>query len=243
MRYRTYRGHLTQTGAFVVGLGLALLAVVGTGATGESATLAAVLVVGSRQRSLAGLVGAIAVGALGLGAIAWLLATGMDVVPFGTSVTVGLGLAIGGGLGSVVWLLVVGEEAQDSTETVTVDMSDETPERPSPEPADLFDASPDPIVFFAASQEGPVVLAVNEAFEDAFGVTGSALAETPLADGVLLAEGGDDLATAARDGEPFDRVMPCETDDGHRDMRVRLALTGDPADTGGYVVYTPVDDA
>lgn len=209
---------------------------------GTASLVAAPLLLASpRRKSLAGLVTSIAVGALVLGAVAWVVASQTTLLPLGTTVAAGLGLAVGGGLGSVVWLLGLEETEEASTEEVTVDMAEETTERPTPEPVDLFDASPDPIVFFAGDDGHPVVMAVNAAFEGTFGVSGSALVDTPLADGLLVAEGAEDLAAAAQAGDSFDRVLVCETDDGERRMRVRLAVTRDPEDSGGYVIYTPTD--
>lgn len=205
----------------------------------QATGLATVLIVGGRGRSLGGLVGSIGAGALCLGAIAWLVTSQTGFLASNGTLAVGLGLAVGGGLGSVAWLVAVGEDRQDETEEVTVDMEED--DGPTPTPVDLFDASPDPILFFAEDADGPVVLAANHAFEGVFGVSGSALEGTPLAEGLLAAEGATGVVTAARDGGSFDRVLACETDDGQREMRVRLAVTDDPTASGGYVLYTPVE--
>lgn len=244
-------GRVARLGGSVVAVAAVLAAALALGAAVAPrpaavpvpAAFVGLLLATPQRRSLAGLVGSIAVGALVLGGVGWLVATQTAILPFGATVAAGLGLAVGGGLGSVVWLLAIDEAEDTSTEEVTVDMADEPAEGPSPEPVDLFDASPDPIVFFAGGEGGPVVMAVNAAFEETFGVSGSALAETPLADGLLVAEDAEDLAAAAGAGDSFDRVLTCETDRGERRMRVRLAVTRDPERSGGYVVYTPADVA
>lgn len=211
-------------------------------ASPEVAGAAVLLVGGDRYRTLGGLVGSIATGALVGGALAWLATTVTGVVSVPSTLATGLGLAVGGGLGSVVWLIGLGDEVEDGTETVTVDMEGDEAAGPAPEPVDLFEASPDPICFYSEAPEGPVVRAVNPAFTAVFGVSSDALDGVPLREGVLVAERADDVVAAAREGRVFDEVVACETDDGRQPMRVRIAATG-RGRTDGYVLYTAVEDA
>ena len=207
----------------------------------DPVTAGVVLLVGSeRVKSIGGLVGSIAAGAVVLGVVLWLVATGTTLLPVTALVAAGVGLAVGGGLGSVVWLFAVGEEDADTGESVTVDMDDQGEAGPAPEPVDLFEASPDPILFFAETPEGPVVRAVNPAFVSAFGVSSEALDGVPLREGLLVSEGAEDVVAAARAGGTFDEVLACEGEDGTQAMRVRLAATGRDR-TDGYVLYTPAD--
>lgn len=225
--------------ALAVGLAVALLTAPASPGR-VSGTLAAVLLVGTSERALSGLVGAIAAGAVVLGGVAWLVASQTALVPIDATVAAGLGIAVGGGLGSVAWLLLHGDAAEDSSETVTVDMGGDEGAVPSPTPADLFDANPDPILYYGG--DPPVVRAANPAFESVFGVSGAALDGTPLREGLFVAEDADRIATAAADGEGFDRVLACETEAERRRMRVRLAAAGGDR-PAGYVLYTPVEDA
>jgi len=240
-------GRREPSGTGVRALSLPVAAIVvaiamGWGGADPSLAGATLLFVGGeRYRSLGGLVGSIATGALVVGAVAWLVATQTTAVPVEPTLLTGLGLAVGGGLGSVVWLVGLGEEADESTETVTVDMESDESTGPDPEPVDLFEASPDPICFYAEGADGPVVRAVNPAFQRIFGVSSAALDGEPLAEGSLVVDRGDDLVDAARAGRTFDEVLPCETADGERPMRIRIAATG-RGRTDGYVLYAPVDE-
>ena len=210
----------------------------------DAAPLGATLlfVGGDRYRSMTGLVGAIAAGALGLGTVAWLVATQTAIVAAGPTLVTGLGIAVGGGLGSLVWLLGLGDSEATEADTVTVEMEGDETSQPAPEPVDLFEANPDPICFYAEAADGPVVRAVNPAFERVFGVSSAALDGEPLADGALVGDDGAALVEAARAGRSFDEVCTCETADGERAMRVRIAATG-RGRSDGYVLYSPVPDA
>lgn len=229
-------------GVPVAVLAATLVVTAGTG-VGDPATAGVVLLVGSeRIKSIGGLVGSIAAGAVGLGVILWLVATGTTLLPVTALVAAGVGLAVGGGLGSVVWLFAVGDEDVDTGESVTVDMDDQGAAGPTPEPVDLFEASPDPILFYVETPDGPVVRAVNPAFVSTFGVTSEALDGVPLREGLLVTEGAEDVVAAARAGDLFDEVLACEGEDGTQSMRIRIAATGRDR-TDGYVLYTQTDAA
>jgi hypothetical protein len=225
----------------IAALGLALtVSLAGTAQSGGVAAAGVVLVVGSdRLQSTGGLVGSIASGAVVTGAVVGLVAAVTELVPFSPLVAAGIGIAVGGGLGSVVWLVSLDDEEPDTGETVTVDM-DEGDAVPTPEPVDLFEASPDPILFYTETPDGPVVRAVNPAFTDAFGVTSEALDGTPLRDGLFVADDAEAVLEAARASDVFDEVVACETEAGDSEMRLRIAATG-RSRTDGYVLYTPVE--
>jgi len=198
------------------------------------------LVLGASAGTLRGLVAAIGVGAVVVGAIAWLGASvaGGPVAP---PLAAGLGVAVGGGLGSVVWLLAVGDETETETEAVTVDMREDETAVPSPEPADLFEASPDPILFYGGPE--PAVRAANPAFADAFGTDPGAVEGRPLGDALRVETGGTALVEAAVGNRPADETLPCALDGGTADVRVRVVPTRGGDSPAGYVVYGPLDGA
>jgi len=118
-----------------------------------------------------------------------------------------------------------------------VDM-DET-EAPGPRPADLFEASPDPLLYYDTAGGAPVVRAGNPAFEATFGVADDTLDGTALP-AALGAADGDDITSAATAGKELDAVRRCETADSAHDLRIRVVPVGDG--TRGYVMCTgPVD--
>jgi PAS domain-containing protein len=223
-----------------VGLGFLSLAVV-LGGKGSAAAAGPVLLVGlTGGHDLSRLLGWIGGGAVVVGALLWAVGT-VFRGPFAPELLLGFGIAIGGGLGGVIRLLAVGEQEPETDETVTFERSgagdaDSTPE---PRPADLFEESPDPILYFDDSGEGPVVRAVNPAFESVFGVTVTAVEGAALADASMATERVDDLVAAASAGEAFGETVACETatDDGR--FRLTVAARTDDAGTRGYVCYTP----
>ncbi len=218
--------------------------VVAAGGAANGATVAGLglLLAGPASRDdVLGHVGWIGMGAAVLGAVGWV--TGTVVEGFLTPIlAAGMGIAVGGGLGAVVRLLAVGEPEPSTPETVTVDRTDTgEASRPEPRPADLFEQAPDPILYYGDAGEGPVVRAVNPAFESAFGVSAAAVTDAALGDALMVAERADDLDEAARNGGEFDAVVDCETPDGTRPMRVRVAADAGGEATDGYVLYTPTE--
>jgi len=239
MRLRVTRGRRW------VGLALALvgaLVLVGSDPAGSPHARAglALLALGiGGERSLRGLVAAIAAGALVLGGVAWLAA---DVVAgsLAPGLAAGLGIAVGGGLGSVVWLLAVGEDEEDDTEEMTVDMQ-ATEGRPSPEPADLFEANPDPILYYGSEPE-LTVRAANPAFGEVFGTSPDDLEGQPLEAALGVEAEREAILEAARAGRPADETVPCETAAGREPLRVRIAPTGTGDLAAGYVIYGPAGE-
>ena len=235
------------TGTRVLAGALAALASLAWLASGgaDAGTLAGpLLVVGIAGRhNLLTLLGWIAGGAGIVGVLLWGIATfaSLSVAP---ELMLAAGIAIGGGLGGVVRLLSVEEEPQDTAETVTFERSagGSDDSGPEPRPADLFEGSPDPIVYYDDSGDGPVVRAVNPAFEDAFGVASGAVEDAALGDALMLAEGVDDLVAAAAAGTAFSATLACETAAGEQRCVVRLASVSDEAGTRGYVLYTPLEN-
>lgn len=166
----------------------------------------------------------IAAGAGVFAALGWAVAT---VAGFPPRLPVGIGIALGGGIGAGTRYIAAAEEAEEG-ESVTVEMD----RADDPEPADLFEASPDPILYYAPAEAGPVVRAVNPAFEATFGVETATLAGTPLAEGLMT---GGDAAAAVAAGESADAVA-CSTDAGEKRFDLRVAPVGEER---GYVVYVP----
>lgn len=243
MRLRVSREGVDRS----VGALAAIAVVAGVAAGGAAKEGVAVaglglLLAGPASRNdLLGHVGWIGVGAAVLGAVGWVAGTVVDglLTPI---LAAGMGIAVGGGLGAVVRLLAVGEPEPTTPETVTVDRTDAgEASRPEPRPADLFEQAPDPILYYGDAGDGPVVRAVNPAFESTFGVSAGAVTDAALGDALMVAERADDLDEAARKGGGFDAVVDCETPDGTRPMRVRVAADTSGEATDGYVLYTPTE--
>lgn len=221
LRQATFGGVAAAVSAAVV--------LVGIDSTGTVAAVPFILAVPGAS-GLLGVVLWIAAGALVLGGLCWAVVTFLfPTVP--PVLGLGLGIAIGGGLGAVVRLLVL-EDTTDTTETVSVDTStDEAASTPTP--ADLFETHPDPLLYYDATGDGPVVRAVNDAFVETFDVAATMVEGAPLRD-ALLFQDTDDIVAAVAAGEAYDAVHTCETTDGDSSFRVRLAAT----DASGYVLYT-----
>ena len=223
--------------------GLAVLATVAVAATGPAAALAApVLLVGlAGNRDTYALVGWIVGGAAVLGGVFWVLGT-VTAIAVSPELLLAAGIAVGGGLGGVVRLLGGEDTPEDPDETVTFTRSaaSESGSTPDPRPADLFEESPDPILYFDDSGEGPVVRAVNPAFESVFGVTSAAVEEAALADAHMLTDRGEAIVRAAGTGADFRATLDCETAEGEVPCSVRLATVRDDVGVRGYVIYTPV---
>lgn len=188
-----------------------------------------------RFGSLAVVVGYIGVGALTLATVLF-AADAMAGLPVSREVALGLGIALGGGLGAVVHFLKTADDLEVADETMTVDVDQSS--TPAPQPADLFDGHPDPVLYYATEGHGPVVRAANEAFGTTFDVPADQLAGTPLTE-ALLVTGAEtiDGETAVTDG--VDTVVTCETAAGEASFRLRTVS----AETTGYLLYTPLDAA
>ena len=189
---------------------------------------------GLRNQLLWILASALVGGGLGYG-IATLAA------PAATTIALGFGIAVGGGLGAVVRLFVVEDADAVEPDEVTVSSSSAEPSVPDPQPVDLFDEHPDPVLYFDDSGGGPVVRAANRAFEDTFGVGSEAVENAALADALMATERTEDIVAAAGDAESVDAVVDCETAGDERPFRVRTVAVARGNGTRGYVLYTPLD--
>lgn len=230
--------------AGVVGAAASALFAAETG--NQLAVAATLLLVGDvrRRSGLTSLVGWLLGGSL-LGAALGYAATGFAGVPLATDAGIGLGIALGGGVGAVSNLLA--EDARDdgdgaeTAESMTVDM--EADDSASPQPADLFDGHPDPVLYVADQGHGPVVLAANDAFTETFDVPGDAMSGTPLDEALMVTDDAADsnavthIVDAIEAGERADTDLTCQTPG--EPTRFRLRTAGRGAD--GYVVYTPLD--
>lgn len=204
---------------------------------GAAAVALPVIMVTPMDRGLFGILLWIVAGAVVLGAVGWAIVTVLapHLPPV---VGLGIGIALGGGFGAVVRLLAL-EDPVDTTETVSVDAaSDESVS--GPEPADLFEAHPDPILYYDTADDNPVVRAANPAFVDSFDVSASMVEGTPLGDALMFRD-TDALVTAIRENERYDAVHTCDTVEGEVSFRVRTATTADA--TAGYVLYTADESA
>lgn len=187
---------------------------------------------GPQLGSLITVVGWIAVGALTLAAV--LLALDSVVaLPFPRQVAIGLGLALGGGIGGVARLFRADEAAETPDQTMTVDV--DASETPAPEPADLFDGHPDPVLYYAAEGHGPVVRAANDAFGERFDVPVERIEGTPLSE-ALLVTGEETVDADAVVAGGLDRIAECETTAGTERLRLRTVTSGET----GYLLYTPL---
>jgi len=184
---------------------------------------------GPQLGSLIAVVGWIAVGAVALATV--LLVLGRVIaLPFSTDVAVGLGLALGGGIGGVARLFRADEAPQTPDRTMTVDSD----AMPSPEPADLFDGHPDPVLYYAAEGHGPVIRAANAAFGETFDLPVERIEGAPLSEALLVTGDGTVEAEAVAAGG-LDRIVDCETTVGTERFRLRTVGNGDT----GYLLYTP----
>lgn len=215
-----------STCTIVVGLGVAA-----DGFFGTAGTAAVLAVLAMPESDILDIGLWLAAGCGVLGVVGWVVVTFFfPSIP--AAAGLGAGIAVGGGLGAVMRLLVFGEE-ESQAETVTVDMDEQR--APGPKPADLFEASPDPLLYYDASGEVPVVRAGNPAFEATFDVGDDALGGASLPE-VLMTADSDDIVRAAAAGEALDAVRRCETGNGERDLRIRTVPAGDSA--YGYVIHT-----
>jgi len=187
---------------------------------------------GPRLGSLAAVVGWIAAGAAVLAGLAVAAQTAFDL-PVTRTVALGLGLALGGGVGGVAHLLVADDTEPRTDGTVTVEATDESA-APDPQPADLFDGHPDPVLYYTG--DGAVVRAANGAFEEQFGVSTGQLDGTPVAEALFLAD-GESVSRETVTGPGLDRTVTCETPAGETAFRLRTVGGA----RSGYVLYTPVD--
>jgi PAS domain-containing protein len=196
----------------------------------------AVLVAGPAiPRTLRGLVAAIVVGTAAIGAIAAGVVTAVGG-PLSPTVAAGVGAAVGGGVGSAVWLFVAADDAEEETD-VSIDVGEAAP---APQPADLFEANPDPILFVGGPD--PSVLAANPAFGEVFGVDPDDVAGRPLVESLHVETESDAIAAAVAAGRAFEATVACETAEGPGNRRVRVVPTGG-AHGAAYVVYGPVEAA
>ncbi|MBV0924961.1 PAS domain-containing protein [Halomicroarcula limicola] len=163
-----------------------------------------------------------------------LVADGFVDLPVSREVALGLGVALGGGLGGVAHLLQSADDLETADETMTVDVSPSVSDEP--EPADLFDGHPDPVLYYAATGHGLVVRAANPAFGDRFDVPPDRLAGTPLSE-VLPVAAIETLDAETVLAGGVDTVVTAETPSGPVSFRLR---TVDSA-SSGYLVFTPVD--
>ncbi|WP_236039478.1 hypothetical protein [Haloarcula salinisoli] len=186
---------------------------------------------GPQLGNLLTVVGWIAIGAVSLATVLVVLGT-IVVLPFSREVAIGLGLALGGGIGGVVRLFRASEgvESPDQTMTVGVDTAEPT----APEPADLFDGHPDPVLYYAAEGHGPIVRAANDAFGETFDVPVERIEGTPLSEALLVA-GEETVDADAVTAGGLDRIVDCETTAGTERFQLRTIGDGET----GYLLYTP----
>lgn len=232
---------IARQGPVATVAGLVALAVALTVDSGSGVVAAAVLVAGPGDdgyglvNQVLWILGAAAIG----GGVGWGVAE--LFAPEATTIAVGSGIAVCGGLGATVRLLAFGEEQTAEPEEVAVGSETDDESVPGPQPVDLFDENPDPVVYFDDSGDGPVVRAVNDAFEDAFGVSAEAVENAGLGDALMVTDRVDDVVAATSEADPFDAVLTCETADETIPFRVRTtAITTGPS-TRGYILYTPVE--
>lgn len=177
------------------------------------------------------------VGWIGAGAV--VVATLMLVLdlaislPFSRQLALGLGLAMGGGLGGVANLMQE-EDIRTNDESMTVGVEETT--APEPQPADLFDGHPDPVLYYASEGANPVVRAANDAFGAAFDVPTDRLAGTPLSEALLVA-GEETVDVDAITAGDVDTVVTCDVADGKTAFRLRTV----GSERTGYLLYTPVE--
>lgn len=189
---------------------------------------------GPQLGSLLTVVGWIAIGAVSLAAALFALDS-VVALPFSRAVAIGLGLALGGGIGGVARLFRADEAVDTADQTMTVDVDNSAPT--NPEPADLFDGHPDPVLYYAAEGHGPVVRAANGAFGETFDIPANRIEGTPLSE-ALLVTGEETVGADAVTAGGLDRLVDCETTTGTERFRLRTIGNG----RTGYLLYTPRGD-
>lgn len=190
---------------------------------------------GQHLGTLLTVVGWIGAGAISLATLLLALDLVVDL-PLSRPVAVGLGLALGGGIGGVANLLRGDDRVETSDETMTVDVATRT--TTEPQPADLFDGHPDPVLYYAAAGHGPVVRAANAAFGETFDVPADQLSGTPLSE-TLLVGGESTVSTEEVLAGEVDTVVECTVPEGTAPFRLRTVGSDDT----GYLLYTPVETA
>ncbi|MBX0295001.1 hypothetical protein EGH23_08945 [Halomicroarcula sp. F27] len=163
-----------------------------------------------------------------------LAADGLVDLPISRQVSLGLGVALGGGLGGLAHLLQSDDDLGTTDETMTVDVSPSVSD--GPEPTDLFDGHPDPVLYYAETGHGLVVRAANRAFGERFDVPPDRLEGTPLSETLPVA-GIETLDAETAAAGDVDTVVTAETPSGPVSFRLR---TVDGA-SSGYLVFTPLD--
>ncbi|WP_336337768.1 hypothetical protein [Haloarcula brevis] len=188
-----------------------------------------------RLGSLAAILGWIGAGAVVLATVALLVQSTLSL-GLSEQVTVGLGLALGGGVGGVSYLLFTDSPGESADETVSVSADAEA--TPEPQPVDLFDGHPDPVLYFADDGHGPVVRAANEAFGTTFDVPADRLTGTALSEALLVA-GIDEVDAESVNTADLDVVALSTAHD--EPTRFRLRTAGVPST--GYLLLTPLGTA
>jgi hypothetical protein len=208
----------------------------------DGSTLAAALLLtgvpAPDEESMAGMLAWIGGGAVVLG-VGGFLATTLSSVVLSTTVGAALGVAVGGGLGAIVYLLLGSEETADETETMTVDMAEDSAGRPRP--ADLFASHPDPLIYYAGRGDGPTVTTVNPGYAETFGRATDEVAGAPLGDAIGATGAVTDLLAAIEAGEEHATTLTCETIQGAREFRVRPVTVEANDGLHGYLVYVALD--
>ncbi len=241
-RFRDRSRVIGGTPRLVLAGALALAGVAAGGVDGSAAATPLLFLGLTGRDTVYGLVGWIAGGAGILGVLLWGLGEVLSLA-VAPDLLLGSGIAIGGGLGGVIRLLALGSDPQDTAETVTFEReADDAEPTPEPRPADLFEASQDPILYFDEGGDGPVVRAVNPAFEGSFGVTAAAVEDAPLGDACMVSSGVETLVAAASEGRDYRETVACETSGGDEEYRLSTATVSDEAGTRGYLLYTPLED-
>jgi PAS domain-containing protein len=199
--------------------------------------------VSSRRRDFLVLVVTILAGTVVGGVLGWGVA--QVTAPTAVGLATIFGAAIGGGFAAVIRLFVFADATPQETESVTIgsESSNDAETVPDPEPIDLFEGTPDPILYFDDAGDGPVVRAANPAYAETFGVAAESVERAALGDALMVTARGDAIVAAAGAGERFDERVACETGTQTRPFRVRTVTIESIAGTRGYVLYTPVESS
>ena len=103
----------------------------------------------------------------------------------------------------------------------------------------LFQHLPNPVAYGEARGDRPLVKAVNQAFEDVFGVDQAQIEGDDLHERILEPNGTD---RRSANGELRTEVRR-QTPEGPRDFRVQVAVRHTPdGTTEGYAIYTDITD-
>jgi PAS domain S-box-containing protein len=109
----------------------------------------------------------------------------------------------------------------------------------------LFENFPEPTVEYVYEDREPHIVAVNEAFTEAFGYDSEAAVGEPVDDLIVPQDHeveANEIDERVRNGEMVDEILERKTTDGLRTFRFRNVRLSDDEAIDGYGIYADVTD-